>query len=555
MNDGQCVDALLIIISHIILLTSMIRCPPLMVQYRLGGPHGRILNATLCELSHQGPDGMPVEKARLVYNYASDNGEVFQELSYSNVTKPLHWKAFIHASLVDGATIYRRDVVNAHQSVRRGADLEPCYTFGIPGISMLDESGCECDIMWFNYLNGMPPVGAAFSSDLAAHLSGFSMRPIITDDYVYVRFDDLANVGTDYCKACLIVDDMLVAVKGKVTIDMFDLHMEKRWAMKKFLLDGFLNNQFYSNIPLNTVTMCMDVRITEIMKEHLPDEMVRLPGFYPKTPNHPDMMSLSLAMPKLDNDRAKASHRLGCQLMYVVVQVYYPAQFAVFYAARFSSVPSELYEACNLYILRHIYSTRHIGLTLGGNGDAELVASGCMREGTHRGPTESGMYADAGHAQAGPSTGGYTVELGSTTLHAVSGQHHATTLGTSDSESYEVSRAVATALAFRSFMTEFGFPQRLPTEVKNDNSGTVAKAASDASDKRSLYMKRRVKFVQEAQKLGEVLVVYVQSAANRADILTKPVSAKIFDALRDAILNVRRTAMNIHRWVSAKVPL
>ena len=162
------------------------------------------------------------------------------------------------------------------------------------------------------------------------------------------------------------------------------------------------------------------------------------------------------------------------------------------------------------------------------------------------------MYADVGHAQACPSTGGYTVELGSTTLHAVS---HATTLGTSDSESYEVSRAVATALAFRSFMTEFGFPQRLPTEVKNDNSGAVAKAASDASDKRSLYMKRRVKFVQEAQKLGEVLVVYVQSAANRADILTKPVSAKIFDALRDAILNVRRTAMNIHRWVSAKVPL
>ena len=69
--------------------------------------------------------------------------------------------------------------------------------------------------------------------------------------------------------------------------------------------------------------------------------------------------------------------------------------------------------------------------------------------------------------------------------------------------------------------------------MRNDNSGTVAKAASDASDKRALYMKRRVKFVQEAQKLGEVLVVYVQSAANRADILTKPVSAKIFDARRD----------------------
>ena len=89
-----------------------------------------------------------------------------------------------------------------------------------------------------------------------------------------------------------------------------------------------------------------------------------------------------------------------------------------------------------------------------------------------------------------------------------------------------MSRAVAAALAFRSFMTEFSFPQRLPTEIKNDNSGTVAKAASDASDKRSPYMKRRVRFIQEAQRLGEVVVTYVQSAANRADIITKPQSPR-----------------------------
>ena len=70
-----------------------------------------------------------------------------------------------------------------------------------------------------------------------------------------------------------------------------------------------------------------------------------------------------------------------------------------------------------------------------------------------------------------------------------------------------------------------------------------------------MQRQRRVKFIQEAQQLGEVVVVYVQSAANRADILTKPVTAKIFDALRDAILNVRRTAVNLHWWVAAKVPL
>ena len=126
----------------------------------------------------------------------------------------------------------------------------------------------------------------------------------------------------------------------------------------------------------------------------------------------------------------------------VVLQVYYPSQFPLFYAARFSSAPSEFYEECNMHALRHVHDAKHIGLTLGGIGDAERMPSGCFRTSELRGTFESGMYADAGHAQPGPSTGGYTVELGSTTLHVVSGQHHATTLGTSDSESYEVSRAV-----------------------------------------------------------------------------------------------------------------
>ena len=138
--------------------------------------------------------------------------------------------------------------------------------------------------------------------------------PVSLSTYVYVRFGDLPNMGTDYCKAkaCLIIDDMLVAVKGKVMIGMFDTHMEKRWAMQKFKLDGFLNNQFYSNIFLHTVTMCMDVRITEIIKEHLPDEMAK--SWQDSIQRRRAILTLhwlnlTLTMPKLAADRAKASHR------------------------------------------------------------------------------------------------------------------------------------------------------------------------------------------------------------------------------------------------------
>ena len=154
----------------------------------------------------KGDDGMPVEHARLVYNHSAKNGEIFQELSYSNVCKPLHWKAFLHASIVDGATLYRRDIVNAHQSVRRGPDLEPAYSYGIPGIDLLDEEGQPADLLWLNYLNGMPPVGAAFAEDLKSHFVAFGLRRLITDDYVHCRFDNPSSPSTDYIKVCLIVD-------------------------------------------------------------------------------------------------------------------------------------------------------------------------------------------------------------------------------------------------------------------------------------------------------------------------------------------------------------
>ena len=67
-------------------------------------------------------------------------------------------------------------------------------------------------------------------------------------------------------------------------------------------------------------------------------------------------------------------------------------------------------------------------------------------------------------------------------------------------------------------------------------------------------MKRHVKFIQECQRVGEVVVVYLQSDANSANILTKPVSTKVFETLRDVILNVRRTAVNLHAIVASKMP-
>ena len=160
------------------------------------------------------------------------------------------------------------------------------------------------------------------------------------------------------------------------------------------------------------------------------------------------------------------------------------------------------------------------------------------------------MHADAGHAQPGPSTGGHTLEMGNVTIHAMSGQHHATTLASSDAEMYELSRGVAVMLAMREFLTEIGLPQLGPSRVQCDNISCILKADSALSEKRSLYMKRRGAFVQEAQLMGEIDVVHVPGEDNRADILTKPLPFKVFAKHRDAIMNVAKMALNVHSAIS-----
>ena len=477
------------------------------------------------------------------------------------MARPLHWKAFLHVHKVDGALIVRRDIVNAHQSVRRSPEQPPVFSGAIPGIRMEDENGDEACIQWLNMLNGMPPAGRGFTDDLEAHLRSFGMTPTVTDNHVFTKFwYDVEPLYSKYVKTCNIVDDMLVAVKPAELIDTFDAHLEKRWAIKRMGLDGFVNNNFYFNDELNTFTMTMDVRLTEIMKEHLPDRLNLDDIEYPKTPYHPRFKELATSTDIMTNaEDIKMVNRLQMQLMYCVVQVYFAGQYVVFFCARRTVKPPKIKKAVLLYALEHLYGTRHMGLTLGGLSDSgytlvtrytsepdELVLPDA--------PYHVGGHGDAGHAEPGPSTGGHTYDINNTTIHAVSGQHHAVTLTTTDAESYEISQCVAGTVAFRGFMTEIGFPQAGPSPVYCDNFGTCRKSASDASDKRSLYMKKRVKFVADAQEVGEVKVTKIQSEDNRADILTKVLSGAIFVKMRDLIYNIRRAAVRLHAIVKGKTP-
>ena len=487
-------------------------------------------------------NGDPLEKARLVWAHNENNrpgGSEFKPLTMSNVVKPMHWKMLIHVALVDGAKLKRFDIANAHQSSRRSPNDPPAYSYPIPDCPMYTADGEEANVQWMNMLNGMPEAGNAFEKDLAAVTANHGMRSVIQDDLVWVH-----NITEIYLKLAFNVDDILCAYKDDAA-DKYEKHLNKRWKVKSMGLDGWLGNQFYPNPEQNTMTITMDVRLCEYMKEWLPNEMEKEP---PPTPYHPELMSLSMEGTLLSADEGKKAHRICAQLLYCVTTVYLNAQWCIYYIARYTSHPTKLYKDCLLHALRHLFGTRHIGLTLGGVGDGQLQSTAhAVTPDDER--HQTGSHSDAGHAEPGPSTGGHTQDMGDTTIHSYSGQHHLTTLCTTDAEGYELSRAVASLMGTREFACEIGYPQVRPSPAFVDNSGALFKATQGKADKKGMYMRKRVKFLQEAERWGVAAITKIRTDDNRADILTKMLSTKLYKKMRDKILNVKAAALNIHAIV------
>ena len=314
----------------------------------------------------------------------------------------------------------------------------------------------------------------------------------------------------------IIVDDILYVEQseGNRILTAFDAHMESKWpGMKLGGLDGFLNFEITRDQSNSTLTICCSARITALMAEHIPLELDSIK--FPDTPYHPQLMELGFdeLFKGVLSEEQRTALRLGMQLAYIATTVRCDIQYPLFYALRFTS---RMQMPLGLQVLHHIlcylYGTRQLGHTLGGRGDAAMAVTGEFRLDSTPADFLVGGNVDAGHAEAGPSTGGFRCMIGTTTVHAKSGKHHGeTTLSTSGAELIEVSNAVAFIEAQRDFVAELGFPQLQPAPLGCDNSAVVAISNKASAFKRSLYLYRRADFVLKSGDRKKIKVLMITS--------------------------------------------
>lgn len=482
--------------------------------------------------------------ARLCFDNTSQRDHFSEETTFADCAPPIAYRTLLHIGAADGATMVRRDVPDAHQTtIRPEAEKAGRYTFAPPGQN-LTINGEPAALLWLNYLNGMPTAAAGFSAAFDEHVLALRVDGHgFMQSIIYERVFTMRLTNGEYLFIAVIVDDVLVVTKssGDHLLVALDAHMEAKWpGMKHRDLDGFLNISLTRDLIECTVVFSLRIKVEAIMAEHFSEHMHD--AHHPETPYHPQLLDLELepmpegAPPRKHSVEQRASVRLCMQLLYLVNIARFDAMFPVYHASRYNSFPPmPLHWEALKRVALYLHGSADCDLVLGGNGDDPALRSVSC-------DFVLGASADSGHAEDGPSTGGHTIEFGSSSpvvVHASCGRHRITTLGTSDAELYEASKCAATLEAHQLFCQEIGYPQEEAPALRCDNAAVVAIAASGSAFKRSLYMARRARFLQEMQRRRRSRVAKVASEDNVADVLTKVFSTKSFKRARHKLLNLR----------------
>ena len=116
---------------------------------------------------------------------------------------------------------------------------------------------------------------------------------------------------------------------------------------------------------------------------------------------------------------------------------------------------------------------------------------------------------------------------------------HSVTLSTAESEYQALCSAAQEMIWLTRLSAEMGFPSATTTTLYSDNKACIAIAHNPVQHKYTKHIDIKLHFIRELIERKVVNVVYIETAANVADIFTKGLSTKLFFKHRDSLFGLR----------------
>jgi hypothetical protein len=112
-----------------------------------------------------------------------------------------------------------------------------------------------------------------------------------------------------------------------------------------------------------------------------------------------------------------------------------------------------------------------------------------------------------------------------------------TALSSCEAEIMAASEGAKEAVYISTFLNELGMRDDSPIVMDVDNKGAIDVAYNPEHHNRMKHVARRHFFVRDLVEEGRLVVPYVKSADNIADMFTKPLPYPAFRALRNRCMN------------------
>lgn len=98
------------------------------------------------------------------------------------------------------------------------------------------------------------------------------------------------------------------------------------------------------------------------------------------------------------------------------------------------------------------------------------------------------------------------------------------------------SAAVQEAVFLRELLKSMGLPQTEATVIKEDNQAAIALSKNPVTSKRTKHIDIRCHFVREKTESGQIVLEYISTKEQVADLLTKSIAIAGFNELRSKLV-------------------
>ena len=183
-------------------------------------------------------------------------------------------------------------------------------------------------------------------------------------------------------------------------------------------------------------------------------------------------------------------------------------------------------------LLAYLMETIEDGITYGGVG-----SQGKAMEATYSIPPESLCALSDSDWSSAHSITGFIIMLAGGAIAWASKRQPVTSLSSTEAEFYAASSCGQDILALRHFLEGINHVCDEPTPLFIDNRACVSLAQDPGSCKRTKHINRRVWFLCDYQKDGQLKALPIGTHYNTADMFTKPLAKDKFAGHRQRCMN------------------